>query len=110
MCLHVCVCNKAYARGSRWRLVLVFEVPLEGLLPLVLGPADSAGADIIPVDVLVGQEVLPAGKALAAGVAGEGGGRIVEALVRGGVVFAGEAPVADGAGEWLLSRVLPHVA
>ena len=61
--------------------MLVFEVPLEGLLPLVLGPADGASADIVPVDILVGQEVLPAGKALAADVTGKGGGRIVEALV-----------------------------
>ena len=90
--------------------MLVFEVPLEGLLPLVLGPANGAVADVIPVHVLVGQEVLPVGKALAAGVAGVDGGRIVEALVRGAVVFASEAPVADGAGERLFSRVLPHVA
>ena len=90
--------------------VLVFEVLSEGLLPLVLCPTNGAGADVLPVHVLVGQEVLPAGKALATGIAGEGGGRIVEGLVRGAVVLAGKSHVADGAGERLLSCVLPHVA
>ena len=90
--------------------MLVFEVLLEGLLPLVRCPANGAGADVIPVHILVGQEVRPAGKALATGAAGEGGSCMVEGLVRGAVVLAGESLVADGAGEWLLSCVLPRVA
>ena len=83
---------------------------LEGLFPQVLRPANGAGADVVPVHLLVGQEVLHVGKSLAPGVAGVDGGRIVEALVRGAEFFSGEALVADGAGERLFSCVLPHVA
>lgn len=83
MAVGVGECLTSTVYGSRWRPVLVLDMALEGLLPLVLCPANGAGADVISVHVLVGLEVLPAGKALTAGFAGElgGGGGLVEGLV-----------------------------
>ena len=58
-------------------------MPLERLPPLALSFTDGAGVDIVSVHVLVCQEVLPVGKALATGGAGEDDSCVVETINSG---------------------------